>query len=147
VRSRHRFGWKCREFEELGALVYRVSLGAHGRRSAAYAASPFLIVMARIVPLRVPINHPSRSSRMSVFPEDATESIMSADVESGDPGLAADWVREWTERGGLPEGPVRPVFVVEGLELAQGVKQVALAPDQSAVQQLASASLDPALSR
>jgi hypothetical protein len=29
-------------------------------------------------------------------------------------------IREWTERGGLPEGPVWPVFVVEHLELALG---------------------------
>jgi hypothetical protein len=97
--------------------------------------------------LRVPINHPSRSSHMSVFPEDATESIMSADVESGDPGLAAARAGEWAERGGLPEGPVRPVLVVEGLELAQDVQQVALVPDQSAVQQLAAAGLHPPLSR
>jgi hypothetical protein len=84
---------------------------------------------------------------MSVFPEDATESIISADVESGDPGLAAAQAGKWAERGGLLEGPVRPVFVVEGLELAQDVKQVALVPDQNAVQKLASAGLDPALSR
>jgi hypothetical protein len=39
---------------------------------------------------------------------------------------------------------VRPVFVVEGLELAQRVQKVVFVPDQGLVQQFAPAGLDPA---
>lgn len=37
---------------------------------------------------------------------------------------------------------MRPVFVIEGLELAQHIQKVALVPDQGSVQQLAPAGLD-----
>jgi hypothetical protein len=36
--------------------------------------------------MRVPINHPARSSRMPVLPQDASKSIMSMDVERCDRG-------------------------------------------------------------
>jgi hypothetical protein len=36
--------------------------------------------------LRVPINHPARSSRMPILPQDAPKSITSMDVERRDPG-------------------------------------------------------------
>jgi hypothetical protein len=76
----------------------------------------------RLRVLRVPINHPSRSSRMLVLPEDTTESIMSTDVESRDLGSVGTWNGKRTERGCLSKGPVRSVFVVEDLELAQGMQ-------------------------
>jgi len=47
--------------------------------------------------------------------------------------------------GGLLECPVRAVFVVEGLVLAQGVEEVALVPDQGPVQEFDAAGLYPAL--
>jgi hypothetical protein len=72
--------------------------------------------------VRVPINHPSRSSRMLVLPEDTTESIMSTDVESRDLGSVGTRNGKRTERGCLSKGPVRSVFVVEDLELAQGMQ-------------------------
>jgi hypothetical protein len=59
---------------------------------------------------------------------------MSADVKSGDLGLVGARGGERSEWGGLPEGPASPVFVVERLELAQGMYEVALVPDQGAVQ-------------
>jgi hypothetical protein len=39
---------------------------------------------------------------------------------------------------------VRPVLIVVGLVLAQDLSQMGLVPDQSAVQELAAASPDPA---
>ncbi|SNR96815.1 hypothetical protein SAMN05216276_100235 [Streptosporangium subroseum] len=51
---------------------------------------------------------------------------MSADVKSGDLGLVGARGRERSEWGGLPEDPASPVFVVERLELAQGMYEVAL---------------------
>jgi hypothetical protein len=59
VRSPRGFGLICREFDEPGRLVYGLKLGAHGWRSAAYAASPFLIVMVRIVAHLDSMNHPA----------------------------------------------------------------------------------------
>jgi hypothetical protein len=41
---------------------------------------------------------------------------------------------QWAQRSGLMQGPVRPMFVVERLEVAQGVEQMALVPDEGAVQ-------------
>jgi hypothetical protein len=41
------------------------------------------------------------------------------------------------QRSGLIQGPVRAMPVVERLELPQGVEQMALLPDEGAVQQFA----------
>ena len=49
------------------------------------------------------------------------------------------------QRAGVRDALVRPVAVVEVLELAQGMDQVALVPDQRPIQQLASAGLHPPL--
>ena len=46
---------------------------------------------------------------------------------------------------GVGDSLVRPVGVVELLELAQGVEQVRLVPDQGPVEQLAAAGLHPSL--
>ncbi|MBE1557612.1 hypothetical protein H4W81_000391 [Nonomuraea africana] len=55
---------------------------------------------------------------MSVRPEDTAQTIMSTDVELSDLGSVGARAGERSERGGLPEGPVWPVTVVERLELA-----------------------------
>ncbi|GAA2395618.1 hypothetical protein GCM10010404_61520 [Nonomuraea africana] len=68
--------------------------------------------------MRVPKIHPFRSSGMSVRPEDTAQTIMSTDVELSDLGSVGARAGERSERGGLPEGPVWPVTVVERLELA-----------------------------
>jgi hypothetical protein len=47
------------------------------------------------------------------------------------------------QRACVREALVRPVVVVELFELVQGVEQVLLVPDRSAVQQFASAGLRP----
>jgi hypothetical protein len=67
---------------------------------------------------------------MLVFVEGAAESVLPTDVESGDLCRVADRTGEWMERGGAVEGSVRPVPVIERLELAQGVQEVALVPDE-----------------
>jgi hypothetical protein len=41
------------------------------------------------------------------------------------------------------QGAVRPVLIVEGLELAERVEQVGLVPDQGAVEEFVSAGLHP----
>ncbi len=95
--------------------------------------------------LRVPINHPARSSRMSILSQNAAESITSMDVERRDPGSGSVRGGKRSERSCLVESPMRPVFVIEGFELAQRVQKVVLVPDQRSVQQFAPAGLDPAL--
>jgi hypothetical protein len=42
------------------------------------------------------------------------------------------------------ERAVRPVLIVVGLVLAQGLRQMVLIPDQGAVQEFAPAAADPA---
>ena len=48
------------------------------------------------------------------------------------------------QRRGAVQGAVRPVLIVVGLVLAQDPPQMGLVPDEGAVQELASASPDPA---
>jgi hypothetical protein len=80
---------------------------------------------------------------MSVLVEGAAESITSMDVE------AVDSVRFGDRFGGglqgcrAVQGAVRPVLVVERLELAEGVEQMGLVPDQGTVEEFVSAGLHP----
>ena len=67
------------------------------------------------------------------------------DLQVQDPSWCGDRFGQRAQRGGLGQGPVRSMSVKEGLELAQGVPQMALVPDEGAVQQFASAGLDPTL--
>jgi hypothetical protein len=71
---------------------------------------------------------------MLVFVEGATESVLPQDVEPGDLCRVGDRTGERIKRGGVAEGAVRPVPVVERLELAQGVQEVALVPSEGALQ-------------
>jgi hypothetical protein len=48
------------------------------------------------------------------------------------------------QRRGAVQGAMRPVLIVVGLVLAQDLSQMGLVPDEGAVQELASASPDPA---
>jgi hypothetical protein len=84
---------------------------------------------------------------MLVFVKGAAESILSMDVQVQDLPWLGDRFGQWAQRSGLIQGPVRPMPVVERLELAQRVEQMALVPDEGAVLQFASAGLYPALSR
>ena len=83
---------------------------------------------------------------MLVLVEDAAEAVASSYVEVGDGVRVGD--RRWqsVQRAGVCDALVGPVGVVVLFELAQGVEQVALVPDQGAVQQFASAGLHPAFS-
>jgi hypothetical protein len=99
----------------------------------------------RRIELRVPINHPVRSSRMSVLLQGSPESIMSADVERRDPGWVGAGIGKWSKRSCLPKSPVRPMLVIKDLELAQHLEKIVLVADQGPVQQLPPAGLDPAL--
>ncbi len=55
---------------------------------------------------------------MVILPEDTSKSITSADVERCDQSRAAVGIGKRSKRSCLPESPVWPVFVIEGLELA-----------------------------
>jgi hypothetical protein len=67
---------------------------------------------------------------MLVLVEDAAETVTSADVELDDPVRIGDRFGQRFEGSGVRNALVGPVLVVEGLELAQGVQQVRLVPDQ-----------------
>jgi hypothetical protein len=84
---------------------------------------------------------------MLVLVEDAAEAVASSYVEVGHLVRISDPCRQRAQRSGVRNALVRPVSVVELLELAQGVEQLPLVPDQRAVQQFPAAALDPPLSR
>src|SRR5690348_153932 len=90
-------------------------------------------------------SHPCRLSGMPVLVEDATEAIASVYVEAAGGSRPGDRWGQRTQRPGVRDSLVRPVGIVELLELAQGVQQVRLVPDQGTVKQLAAAGLHPAL--
>jgi hypothetical protein len=67
---------------------------------------------------------------MSILVEEAAESVCSAYAEGGDVLRVVDRLGKGTEGSGVRDALVRPVAVVEGLELPQGVEQMLLVPDQ-----------------
>jgi hypothetical protein len=75
----------------------------------------------------------------------AAESISSMDVQVQDLPWLGDRFGQWAQGSGLIQGPVPPMLVVERLEVAQGVEQMALVPFEGAVRQFALAGLCPAL--
>jgi hypothetical protein len=78
---------------------------------------------------------------MCVLVEEVAESVMSTDVE------AVESVRfgERPQGSCAVQGAVRPMLVVDRLELAERVEQVGLVPDQGAVEELVATGLHPAL--
>lgn len=76
---------------------------------------------------------------MRVFVQGAAEPRSSSCVEARDPLRIVDRFGQRTQRAGVREALVRPVLVVENLELAQGVEEMALIPDQCPLQQLPAA--------
>ncbi len=76
---------------------------------------------------------------MLVLVEGAAEAVASSYVEVGDGARVGDRRWQGVQRAGVCDALVGPVGVVVLFELAQGVEQVALVPDQGAVQQFASA--------
>jgi hypothetical protein len=81
---------------------------------------------------------------MSVLVEGAAEVVTSAYVEVGELLRIGDRWGQGVQWSGACDALVGPVRVVVLLELAQGVEQVVLVPDQGAVQQLVPAGLYPA---
>src|ERR1019366_7827609 len=73
------------------------------------------------------------------------ESILSADLHARDLAWFGDRFGQRAARGCLSQSPVRPVPVAGRLVLAQSVQEVALVPDQGAIEELAPAGLYPAL--
>ncbi len=82
---------------------------------------------------------------MPVLVEDAAEAIASVYVETAGGSRPGDRWGQREQRPGVRDSLVRPVGVVKLLELAQGVQQVRLIPDQGPVEQLATAGLHPPL--
>ena len=82
---------------------------------------------------------------MPVLVEDATEAVPSVDVEPGGGVRPGDGRGQWAQRPGVGYSLVRPMGIVELLELTQSMQQVPLAPDQGPVKQLAAAGLYPPL--
>ncbi len=80
---------------------------------------------------------------MLVLVEDPAQTLASSYVQARD----LPWVddRRWqrTQRAGVRDALVGPVRVVELFELTQGAQEVALVPDQGAVEEFSSAGLDP----
>src|SRR3954470_20384897 len=87
--------------------------------------------------------HPCMSGGMLVLVEDAAEALVSSYVQTGDLVRIGDRRGQWMQRGGVRDALMRPVAVIEILELAQDVEQMVLVPDQRPIQQLAPAGLHP----
>lgn len=81
---------------------------------------------------------------MPVLAEDDAEPVPSADVEVRDLLKAGYRFGKRAQGRGSPEGPVGPVLVAGVPGLPQRMQEVMLIPDERAVQQFASAGLDPA---
>ena len=80
---------------------------------------------------------------MLVLVENAAEAVASSYVEVGHLVWISDLLGERGQRSGVRDVLMRLVSVVELLEVAQGVEQVPLVPDQRPVQQLTAAGLHP----
>jgi hypothetical protein len=81
---------------------------------------------------------------MLVLVEDAAEAVTSVDRQMGNPVRIGDRFGQRREWPGVHDALMRPVSVVEGLELAQRVQQMSLVEDQRPVEQLAPACTHPA---
>jgi hypothetical protein len=82
---------------------------------------------------------------MLVLVEDAAEAITSSYVEAGQLVRVGDVRGQRIQRACVRDALVWAVSVVELFELAQGVEQVPLVPEQGPVQQFTAAGLYPAL--
>ena len=71
---------------------------------------------------------------MLVLVKHSTESVTSSYMKGGVLVRCREYRGQWVERAGVRDALVRPVPVVELLELSQGVQQVGQMPDQRAVQ-------------
>jgi hypothetical protein len=79
-------------------------------------------------------SRPSRSRGMFVLVEDAAQAFTPAYVDAGDLPWIGDRLGQGVQRSGVRDALVGPMAVVEPLELPQSVAEVALVPDQRAVQ-------------
>jgi len=70
---------------------------------------------------------------MLILVEGAAESRSPSYVQMGDPVRVLDRSGQRVERAGIRKTLVRPVLVIKRLELAQGVQEMALVPDQRTV--------------
>jgi hypothetical protein len=82
----------------------------------------------------------STSCDQAVFVDQATDASLSSDAVL----VEIDRLGQRFQRQRCVQGAVRPVLIVVGLVLAQDPPHMGLTPDEGAVQQLASASPDPA---
>jgi hypothetical protein len=80
---------------------------------------------------------------MLILVQHAAEAVTSADGQVCEPVQFGDRFGQWCERSGVRDALVRTVLVIEDLELARRVPQMALVPDQRAVEQLAAAGPHP----
>jgi hypothetical protein len=81
---------------------------------------------------------------MPVLVEDAAEAVPSVDMKAGADGRLGDRRGQRLQWPGVRDSLVRPMGVVELLELTQSVEQEPLVPDQGPAKQLAAAGLHPA---
>lgn len=82
---------------------------------------------------------------MFVLVEDPAQTLPSSDVQVDDLVWFGDRWRQRLQRAGVGDALMRPMLVVEGLELAVCVEQVPLVPDQRAVEELTAVGLHPPL--
>ena len=80
---------------------------------------------------------------MFVLVENVAEAIASSYVEAVYLARIGDRCGQRVQRAGVRDALMRSMSVVELLELAQGMAQVPLVPDQGPVQELAPAGLYP----
>jgi hypothetical protein len=70
---------------------------------------------------------------MLVLIEHSAESVVSSSyVKARDLAGSCQWRGQWVDLAGVRDALVRPVLVIELLELSPGVQKVGLVPDQRA---------------
>ena len=82
----------------------------------------------------------STSCDQAILVDQATDARLSSDAVLTEIGRLG----ERFQRRGAVQGAVRPVLIVVDLVLAQDPPQMSLVPDEGSVQQLVTASPDPA---
>ena len=82
---------------------------------------------------------------MLILVDDSAQTLVPSHLHMRDVGRFDDRRRQWVLRSDVGYAPVGTVFVVEGLELSEGLQEVPLVPHRGSIEQFMAAGLHPPL--
>lgn len=82
---------------------------------------------------------------MLILVDDSAQTLVPSHLHMRDVGRFDDRRRQWVLRSDVGYAPVGTVFVVEGLELSEGLQEVPLVPRRGSIEQFMAAGLHPPL--